>query len=36
MAFALKMIRKPASDPPRFARVWRTVLALRDAYEMSP
>jgi len=36
MAYALKMIRKPASGLARYERVWRNVLALRDAYEMSP
>jgi acyl-CoA dehydrogenase len=36
MAYALKMIRKPAPDPARHGRVWGSVLALRDAYEMSP
>ena len=36
MAYALKMIRKPGSDPARYERVWGTVLALKDAYEMSP
>jgi acyl-CoA dehydrogenase len=36
MAYALKMIRKPASDPARQERVCRAVLALRDAYEMNP
>jgi acyl-CoA dehydrogenase len=33
----LAMIRRPASDADRFGRVWKDqVLALRDAYEMSP
>jgi acyl-CoA dehydrogenase len=36
MAYALKMVRKPAGDPARHARVWSAVFALRDAYEMSP
>jgi len=36
MEYALKMIRKPTSDLARYERVWRGVLALRDAYEMSP
>ena len=36
MAYALEMIRKPALDPARHGRVWGSVLALRDAYEMSP
>ena len=33
----LAMIRRPATDADRFGRVWNDqVLALRDAYEMSP
>jgi acyl-CoA dehydrogenase len=36
MELALKMIRKPAQDPDRQARVWSRVLALKDGYEMSP
>jgi acyl-CoA dehydrogenase len=36
MELALKMIRKPAQDPARQARVWGRVLALKDGYEMSP
>ena len=30
------MIRRPAFDAGRAERVWRTVHALKDAYEMSP
>jgi acyl-CoA dehydrogenase len=36
MALALQMIRKPAQDPARQARIWARVHALKDAYEMSP
>jgi acyl-CoA dehydrogenase len=36
MAYALKMIRKPSSDLARHGRVWSTVIALGDAYEMNP
>jgi acyl-CoA dehydrogenase len=37
MAFALRMIRKPAEDGARFDRVWNEqVLPLKDAYEMNP
>ncbi len=36
MAYALKLIRKPASDLARYERIWSTVLGLGDAYEMSP
>ncbi|HOZ45125.1 MAG TPA: acyl-CoA dehydrogenase [Candidatus Hydrogenedentes bacterium] len=34
--FCRRMIRKPASDAERFARVWSEVHALKDAYEMNP
>jgi len=33
---SLKMIRRPAFDAGRADRVWRTVHALKDAYEMNP
>ena len=33
---ALEMIRRPAFDAGRADRVWRTVHALKDAYEMNP
>ena len=36
MEYALKMIRKPAHDAARYERVWATVHALKDAYEMNP
>ena len=36
MDYALKMIRKPAFDTARYDRVWKTVHALKDAYEMNP
>jgi acyl-CoA dehydrogenase len=37
MAFALRMVRKPAEDARRYERVWNEmVLPLRDAYEMNP
>ncbi len=36
MAYAVRMIRKPASDLARHGRVWNSVLALSDAYEMNP
>ncbi len=36
MELALKMIRKPAQDPARQARIWARVHALKDAYQMSP
>jgi acyl-CoA dehydrogenase len=36
MELALRMIRKPAFDAHRYQRVWRSVHALKDAYEMSP
>jgi acyl-CoA dehydrogenase len=36
MAYCLKMIRKPAVDERRYARVWEQVYALNGAYEMNP
>jgi acyl-CoA dehydrogenase len=33
---ALKMIRRPAFDAGRAGRIWQTVHALKDAYEMNP
>jgi acyl-CoA dehydrogenase len=31
------MIKKPATDPDRFNRIWEThVMALKDTYEMTP
>jgi acyl-CoA dehydrogenase len=37
MELSLRMLRKPASDPARFGRVWaEQVLPLKDAYEMRP
>ncbi|MGD9015980.1 MAG: acyl-CoA dehydrogenase [Desulfobacterales bacterium] len=37
MALCLKMIRKPVTDPDRFAAVWENhVTVLADAYTMSP
>jgi acyl-CoA dehydrogenase len=36
MELALRMIRKPAQDPARQARIWLRVHALKDQYEMSP
>ncbi len=35
-AARLKMIRRPAFDAGRAERVWKTVHALKDAYEMNP
>ena len=36
MACCQRMIRKPAADAARYARIWETeVFALRDAYEMN-
>ena len=33
----LQMVRRPAPDPDRYARVWeQQVFALRDAYTMNP
>ncbi|MCL4848662.1 MAG: acyl-CoA dehydrogenase, partial [Acidobacteria bacterium] len=34
--YALRMVRKPAVDAPRYDRIWRAVHALHDAYEMAP
>jgi acyl-CoA dehydrogenase len=36
MDCAMRMIRKPAVDGARYGRVWKTVHALKDAYEMNP
>ena len=36
MELCLRMIRKPAQDPARQARIWHRVHALKDQYEMSP
>ena len=37
MDFCTKMIRKPAVNPERAARIWQEeVLPLKDAYEMNP
>ncbi len=36
MEYALKMIRKPVFDAGRYDRVWKSVHALKDAYEMNP
>ncbi len=36
MGYALKMIRKPLFDAARYDRVWKSVHALNDAYEMNP
>jgi acyl-CoA dehydrogenase len=36
MDYALRMVRKPVVDVPRYERVWEAVHALRDAYEMAP
>ncbi len=36
MEYAMKMVRKPAFDAARYDRVWKTVRALKDAYEMNP
>ena len=36
MGYALKMVRKPVHDAVRYERVWATVHALKDAYEMNP
>jgi acyl-CoA dehydrogenase len=32
----LQMIRRPATEPARFARMWEQIHALRDAYTMNP
>jgi acyl-CoA dehydrogenase len=34
MELCLRMLRKPASDAGRFARVWEQVHGLKDAYEL--
>jgi acyl-CoA dehydrogenase len=34
MDLCLRMLRKPAVDPSRFARLWEQVHALKDAYEL--
>ena len=37
MELAMRMIRKPVEDAPRYDRVWgEMVLPLKDAYEMNP
>jgi acyl-CoA dehydrogenase len=36
MDYCLKLIRKPAVDEARYARVWSQVHTLRDEYEMDP
>jgi acyl-CoA dehydrogenase len=37
MGYLQKMIKKPAADAGRFAKIWKEhVLALKDVYEMSP
>jgi acyl-CoA dehydrogenase len=33
--YALRMVRRPALDASRYARVWETVHGLADAYEMN-
>ncbi len=35
MELCLKMVRKPAGDPQRYARIWDEVYGLRDAYTMN-
>lgn len=35
MELCQRMLRKPAVDPARFARVWQQVHALKDAYELA-
>ncbi len=35
-SFCQQLLVRPASDPGAFGRVWQSVLALADAYEMSP
>jgi acyl-CoA dehydrogenase len=34
--FCLKMIRRPVVDQERYQRVWQSVHALKDEYEMNP
>jgi acyl-CoA dehydrogenase len=37
MELCLKMLRKPARDDARYARVWQdSVYTLKDIYEMKP
>jgi acyl-CoA dehydrogenase len=36
MDYSLKMIRKPVVDQERYQRVWQSVHALKDEYEMNP
>ncbi len=36
MEFCQQMIRKPSVDEKRYQRVWKTVHAQKDAYEMNP
>ena len=36
MEFCLRMLRKPATQPERFGRIWQEVHALKDAYTMNP
>jgi acyl-CoA dehydrogenase len=36
MEYAMRMVRKPIFDAARYGRVWKTVHALKDAYEMNP
>ncbi|MEO8587507.1 MAG: acyl-CoA dehydrogenase [Acidobacteriota bacterium] len=36
MEYALKLVRRPVHDAARYGRVWATVHALKDAYEMNP
>jgi acyl-CoA dehydrogenase len=35
MELCLRMLRKPATDPARFSRVWGQVHQLKDAYELA-
>jgi len=36
MDLCLRMLRKPATQPERFERIWQEVHALKDAYTMNP
>jgi len=36
MKLCLRMLRKPATHPERFVRIWQEVHALKDAYTMNP
>ena len=36
MDFCVRMLRKPASQPERFERIWQEVHGLKDAYSMNP